>query len=168
MPLLLGGIACIPMCSVRAPTFQVLIYAICNHYIILYHCCLSCSLTVPLRNWISRGFEYYCPFKSPSLKPSFLERFYQRFRCTANDVRATHSQSPQRHDCQVVSYEVLSRSRVDATMSMVATGRSPEATISYGDLVTQSQAKKCNPSKNQWDLTNGPLSKVLELLDTQV
>ena len=23
------------------------------------------------------------------------------------------------------------------------------------------------PSKNEWDLTNGPLSKLLELLDTQ-
>ena len=25
-----------------------------------------------------------------------------------------------------------------------------------------------SPSKNEWDLTNGPLSKLLELLDTQV
>ena len=25
-----------------------------------------------------------------------------------------------------------------------------------------------NPSKIEWDLTNGPLSKLLELLDTQV
>ena len=28
--------------------------------------------------------------------------------------------------------------------------------------------KSNNPSKIEWDLTNGPLSKLLELLDTQV
>ena len=29
-------------------------------------------------------------------------------------------------------------------------------------------SEELNPSKNEWDLTNGPLSKLLELLDTQV
>ena len=27
---------------------------------------------------------------------------------------------------------------------------------------------RCSPAKNEWDLTNGPLSKLLDLLDTQV
>ena len=41
----------------------------------------------------------------------------------------------------------------------------------YSNILESSRVMKfdaSSPSKIEWDLTNGPLSKLLELLDTQV